>query len=193
MATTPSTPQFDLSHDDCWAKLGKVSVYRQIPHGATYGPTDPWRGSGRFGDGSRLVLYLSSTDEGAMAEYFRRHPELIDLQDDLRLQLFRVELSVNGRSLDLRNQPCQNKVGINEESLTSSEHDEEVRYRLCRALAGRVADIGTGICSLSAAIGKGVWTLVLFDEPGTDWVATAFTPHPRPKVSANKIRPIQRP
>ena len=84
-----------------WAP-GSIRVYRWLPADASYAPVDPWPSLGRFGDGTRNTLYVAETAQGAMAEFFRRHPELLQLQasEELRLAVFELGLDVLGRCLD---------------------------------------------------------------------------------------------
>ena len=184
-------PSFDLSYSECWITLGEITLYRQLPGDAPYSPVTPWRGKGRFSDGGHLVLYLSSTAVGAVAEFLRRNPEFLELQDSLRIQLFKIEILVKGDALDVRHEDCQQKVGIPLESLTSSDADEAMRYQECRALGGIVAKRASAISSPSAALRHGSWTVALFGEPsGGGWQPVGHTTEERPLVLADDVRLI---
>lgn len=164
-------------------------LYRQIPQEAEHSPVDPWPGRGRFGDGTHLVLYLSSTATGAIAEFLRRHPEFLELQDRLRIQLFRIEMLVDGNTLNLRGEACRERVGISLASLTSSDANEDVRYEDCRVLARKVATVAIGLCSPSAAIQDGTWTLALFNEPEDgEWRPANHIEEDRPFVEPSHVQ-----
>src|SRR4051794_30412210 len=123
-----------------------MSGYKWQPNDAVYEPCSPYQSKARFGDGNVKTVYVAETDRGAMAEFFRRAPELIDFQDDLNIVLFELDLEVIGGCLDVRQARGQNEVGISEERLTSSDVDESARYAECRELGTEAfADGDAGI------------------------------------------------
>jgi hypothetical protein len=128
-----------------------------------------------------------------MAEFFRRHPELLDFQEDLRILLFALEISVTQDGLDVRTQIGQVAVGISFLQLTSSDANESVRYADCHRLAIAVfAQNLSGIAYPSAAAKwSGAWNLVLFGDQDTKkWTSTGHFHMTRPLLTAGEIRTV---
>lgn len=171
-------------------KPGALRAYKWIDALATYEVDSPWFTSGRFGDGAWKTLYVAESGEGAMAEYFRRHPEFLDFQDDLVISLYELELDIPGPCLDVRADAGQQLARIARDRLVSSEKDEGVRYAECRELAGNAlaADL-VGIAYPSAAAAWTSWNLVLFGGPSaTRWVCLARRVVDRPHLAAADVR-----
>lgn len=149
----------------------------------------PWYGGGRFGTGSYKTLYVASSARGAMAEFFRRHPEFLDLQEDLMIRLFKLDLRVEGECLDVRTEDAARAVGIEPSRLTSSDPDEDVRYRECRELAGIMLERdGTGITYPSASTGPPTWNFVLFgDQKAGRWVCLNRSSVEIPRIDAEQV------
>lgn len=168
-------------------------AYRWQQNESPYAPCNLYPGLGRFGDGTVRTVYVAETARGAMAEFFRRSPELIDFQDDLTVVLFELDLSISGDCLDVRDAPEQLAVGITVERLTSSEVDEGSRYGECRALARQVVNARlTGIFYPSAAATwSPAWNLVLFaaSDP-VEWECLEHRPVDRPRLDAAEVSPM---
>jgi len=168
-------------------------MFRWLPQGANYPPDGPWPGKGRFDTGEHKTLYLAATAEGAMAEFFRRFPELLEIQDDLIIGFFEVELEVSADCVDVRTPSGAAVIGIELLRLRSSEPDELSRYAECRALAVECITAGfVGLAYPSAASVAETWNLVLFgeqSEPG--WHGLGYQPVPRPRLTSVDVRSIE--
>jgi hypothetical protein len=170
-----------------------MRLYKWLDASATYAPDSPWWGAGRFSDGALKTLYLAETPEGAMAEFFRRHPELLAFQGDgLRVRLFAIEVRIGGDILDLREPAVSSAIGFPFDRLASSDVDEGDRYKECRTLALEVTSAGMcGIAYPSAAAVWSTWNVVLFGDPdpGT-WLSAGATPVVVPLIDGTQIRPL---
>ena len=128
-----------------------------------------------------------------MAEYFRRHPELLDFQSDLKISLFELEISVRQDGLDVRDEIGQASVGISLRQLTSSDVHESARYSDCQRLAAAVLVAGmSGIAYPSAAAKwAGAWNLVLFgDQDLMIWQSISYSRVPRPLLVVGDFQPL---
>jgi hypothetical protein len=175
-----------------WYVPGLVTRYRYLPRDATYEPDSPWSGSGRFDDGRRFTLYLADTAVGATAEFLRRHPEFLALQDRIVIQLFELGLEIDNPCLDVRDASGAAHAQIPFERLTSSDDDPAVRYAECRELASDTeAAGGTGIAYPSAAY-RGETNLVMFSEQpsAVPWTTLTKTEVPRPTVDAARVQSV---
>jgi hypothetical protein len=182
---------YDLGAGQVW-RPGAVTLFRWLDNAAPYEPNSPWPGVGRFGAGAYKTLYLAGSAKGAMAEYFRRHPEFLDFQEDLDVTLFQLDVQVLCECLDVRVPDQAAAVGFDFRRLLSSEADERVRYEDCRALAKDV--VGVGLCGLaypSAAATGPAWNLVLFGDPGA-WAVTGYAPATRPRLDPAEVQPLAR-
>lgn len=149
-----------------WRALGETSQFRYLSAGASYSPADAYPGAGRFDNGTRRTLYVSSTAQGAVSEFYRRHPELLNMQDSVVLQLFEVTLEVVAQVLDVNDDDDATAEGIHPGRLVSSDPDPDDRYGQCRALADRVElAAGCGIRYPSAASTTRPANLVVFGRP----------------------------
>ncbi len=140
-----------------------------------------------------LTLYVAASGRGAMAEFLRRAPELIDFQDDLNIILYELDLDVRGECLDLRADSSRNNVGISLDRLVSSEGDELTRYSECRALArDAVAHSLTGIFFPSAAATwSGAWNLVVYGgKASAGWDCLGHREVSRPRLTVADVRPL---
>ena len=171
---------------------GAQRLYKWMPADRPYDPCNPYPALGRFGDGSHSTVYVAESARGAMAEFFRRHPELLNFQDDLTLQMFELDLEVNGACLDLREAAAQARAGIDHDRLTSSESDESIRYAECQHLAlAAIAEGCVGIGYPSAAANWDTWNLVLFgSQDTTTWICHEHHNIGLPRLSATEVRPL---
>ncbi len=173
-----------------WWIPGDITVFRYLNHSAWWSPTDPYQAEGgRFDDSHRFTLYLAETAEGATAEFFRRSPTLLGLQDRSRIRVFEIRLSVSGKCADVRTGPLASNANIAFDRLTSNERDVDTRYFECRTLAAEVErDGGCGIAYPSAALIKpGSWNLVIFGQAGPEWQVSGTRQIPRPYVDPARI------
>ena len=176
-----------------WWFFRRAITFRFLPERADYDPASPWIGSGRFDDGRRLTLYLADAPEAAVAEFLRRHPELLYLQDALKIRVFEIEVVSDQRLLDVRVDADARAVGIEPDRLVSSDLDESIRYAECRELAARVEAECIGIGYPSAALRSDHhWNMVLFGPPG-DWTAERVREVTPPRVVPGEVRPIGSP
>lgn len=180
--------------DPYWWCPSEIVLYRQLTHSAYWSPLAPYPADGgRFDDGRRLTLYLAKNPQAAAAEFFRRHPELLEFQHLSRIRVFQVDLRVEGDCLDVRTEECATAAGIEFARLTSSDANVVIRYAECRALAIDVDDAdGAGIAYPSAAwIGsEEPWNLVVFGRDGELWRGRSFTEFPRPWVDPSTVVPL---
>lgn len=169
---------------------GSMSVFKWQPNDATYEPCSPYPSVSRFGDGTHKTVYFAESMKGAMAEFFRRSPELLDFQDDLAIVLYQLEVEIVGDCLDLRGKPSRSAVGITLERLTSSETDETVRYQECRELAAdvvREALVGV-VYPSAAATWNDAWNLVLLgDQSSRTWECKGHSQVPPPHLAAGEV------
>jgi hypothetical protein len=168
-----------------WWNPGRIVLYRQLPHSAFWSPVSPYPSdAGRFDNGKRLNLYTAGQPEGAVAEYFRRRPELLAYQDRSRIRVFRVTLEFTKPCLDVRTETGAAAAGIAFDRLISADPDPKLRYQECRRLADATeADGSAGIAYPSAAlIGSHAWNVVAFGSDGDLWRSLQYDEVPRPWV-----------
>lgn len=169
------------------------SGYKWLDALATYEPCSPYPSTGRFGNGDHKTVYVADSARGAMAEYFRRHPEFLNLQDDLVITLYELDLQIAGQCLDTCEDGSRSRIGISEDQLTSSDADEEVRYRDCRELASETIAAGfVGILYPSASASwPGAQNLVLFhDQTPSTWQCDGHRAIDRPCLTAAEVHPL---
>lgn len=173
---------------------GLRQLYKWQDAGAAYEPCSPYPSVARFGDGTYKTLYVAESAAGAMAEYFRRHPELLDFQDDLVIGLYELDLNVTGDCLNVSDATGQASVGITSARLSSSDPDQDVRYVECRELAAASVALGlTGVIYPSAGAAWAVRNLVLFHDPEPGrWTCGGHRPTTRPHVTPSDVRPLLR-
>lgn len=174
-----------------WWQPGDITVYRFLKHSAWWSPTDPFRDpDGRFGSTSRFTLYVSESATAATAEFFRRNPTLLSLQDRSRIRIFEVRLSVGGNCADVRTPALAAAANIGFDRLTSNEADIQVRYADCHALADDVeARGGCGVAYPSAALlVPGTWNLVTFGQAGPSWSVVSAVEISRPHVDPSRVQ-----
>jgi hypothetical protein len=169
----------------------RLRCYRFIPASAVYSPTSGHPGSGRFDNGTRLTLYVSSDAEGAAAEFFRRHPELLPLQGAVSLRVFEMELTTHTPLLDVRTEAGATAAGTTLERMTSSDADEAVRYGECRTLADRVDARFPGIAWPSAAYSDSIYCVVLFGMNRDRWYLDMVSEIAKPLVDVTRVQVIQ--
>lgn len=159
---------------------------------ATYEPCSPYPSLGRFGDGSHKTVYVAESPEGAMAEFFRRHPELLAFQDDLVISLFELDLNIAGVCLDVTSTKSRDDVGIPADRLISSEADEEIRYAECRELA--TDTVSASLIGIVYPAAGAVWdtrNAVLFGEQGpSTWACEDHRLTARPVIDPAHVRPL---
>jgi hypothetical protein len=102
--------EFALDDPVVWHPAGKCVLYRWIPDTADYGVIDGWRGRGRF-DCGPPTLYFSFAAAGALAEWYRRHPEMLPYQN-IKGTLSEVELNGSGEGLNVSTQNNAATVGV---------------------------------------------------------------------------------
>ena len=176
---------------DCLEALGDVIGYRYLHAEATYPPDDPYPSKSRFGDGSLWTLYLAETPTGAVAEFLRRHPEFLMLQEDLRIRVYEISLTVTCEVLDLLAGACQRIAGVEQRDLVSSDPDEDTRYERCRDLAKKFSTRCCGFRYPSASLHSHRWNLVLFGLQDPDqWICSAVRLVGRPWVAPAEVRAI---
>jgi len=166
-----------------WDRLGRGIYYRTLPGGAWYAPDTTWpTSSGRFDDGVRTTLYVSTTSEAAVAEFLRPNPSLLKIWDVVRIRLYELDIEVVGRVMDVVDPKEALAQGIDPERLTSSDPDPVDRYRECRELAEQVeVKDGLGIRFPCAALVEHPPNVVVFGEPhASSWVVQGSTELPRP-------------
>ena len=176
-----------------WWVPSDITVYRFLKHSAYWSPTDPYKDAGgRFDDASRFTLYLAESAEGATAEFFRRNPTLLELQDESRIRVFEIALSIVGPCADVRTEPLAVGASIAFDRLVSNEPNPDIRYLECRNLATAVErDRGCGIAYPSAAlVNLNGWNLVVFGQAGPDWRVLSATEIPRPSVDPACVRQL---
>jgi hypothetical protein len=166
------------------------ALYKWLDNAATHAPDSPWFTFGRFGEGRYKTLYLAESARGAVAEYLRRHPEFLDLQDDLDITIYAIDAVVPCDCLDVRQVSSSTTIGFPHARLGSSDDDEAVRYSECRALGADAVAAGLcGLAYLSAAATWATWNLVLFgesNEPGR-WQLLSCAPVARPVLAAADV------
>ena len=173
--------------------LGEVILFRVVPPNAGYAPDSPFPSTtGRFSNGQRVILYVSSTAEGAVAELLRRHPELIDFQDELKYEVFALSVACDPEALDVRTKTQAAKIPFPFERLVSSEAHESTRYRECRELADD-ADSLSGITYPCVAHLAGQrWNVALFGDAGERWSAHEVVEVDCPVVDGADVRRIEK-
>lgn len=184
----------DVALADSLIEPGSLVTYKWQDAAATYPPDSPWFSLSRFGGGSHKTLYVAETSEGAVAEFLRRHPELIDFQDDLRIVLYELRLQVDGGCVDLRDPRIVATMGIEPDRLTSSDRDEDARYAECRRVAETsVQADASGIFYPSAATVWVAWNLVLLGDSGPRrWTCESYHAVARPRLADVDIRALPR-
>jgi RES domain-containing protein len=184
---------YNLDDPGLWTVLGAVNLFRVLDAAAAYAPDDPFASTGgRFSDGTRKVLYLAASPEGAVAEWLRHHPEFLLMQDALRVRVSSVGVDVPAQlTLDVRTKAQAERIPFPFERLRSSDADEDVRYAECRELA-LDSEGSAGIAFPSAAYGAdGAWNVVLVGEQGDRWVSTGHAAVDRPEVPPHLVQLIE--
>lgn len=183
-------PAFEFNTPEVWRSEGTNDVYRWIPPGREYAPVAPWPGTGRFDNGETPTLYLSMTADAAVAEYFRRHPELLRFQEGLKIRLFQIHISALGNGLDVSAEDLAKAVGVEWERLRSSDLRRSERYEQCQELAEAVkrAD-GISIRYPSAALESAV-NVVLFGDDQRLWTAEVDSEIDLPLVDPERVHPL---
>jgi hypothetical protein len=167
-----------------WTQPTDEVCYRWLPDDATYRAVESWPSTGRFGNGLRRVLYTALTPAAAASEFLRRHPEFLKLQDASRIRIWGFDIKANAPVLDVRTEPNANLIAFPFERLTSSDPDEESRYRECRVLASEEA--GTGLEYPSPAL-PGDECFILFGVNGSAWETSNEREVPRPEIDPTRI------
>lgn len=129
-----------------------------------------------------------------MAEFFRRSPELLQFQDALVISLYELDLEIPGPCVNLCRSEVRASVNLTLERLTSSEHDESIRYRECRDLASdAVASDLVGLAYPSAAATWSTRNLVLLGQQHEHrWRCHKHEETTRPKLEAHEVTPLPR-
>lgn len=180
--------RIDVSDKEIWHHADSAIYYRFLPEAATYGPADPWPGSGRFDVDSTPTLYVAETSEGAVAEYYRRHPELLQVQASVKLNVFEVEIACSCEGTDVRMEEQARKVGIAWDRLRSSDRRKQDRYKECYGLADETVKMGGVSVQYPSAAYEGAQALVLF-AVGEGWTASAARVD-TPSVMPERVRAL---
>jgi hypothetical protein len=177
---------------DAWRIFGANQVYRFLDSTATYAPDAAWPTSrGRFDDGHRPTLYVSLSAEAAVAEFYRRHPELLNFQDRVRLRTYQFQLICRTEGCDVRTADQANAVGIAPDRLVSSDARPGERYRECREFAKAVESAGgIGVFFPSAAHADGENMVVFGAGPTNGWSSEGSRQISTPKVDPSHVRRI---
>ncbi len=167
-----------------------LRCFRSLPVGASYAANDPYPSpSGRFSDGHRLTLYVSEAADAATAEFFRRHAELLEMQDATMITLHELSATVSTPLLDVRTADGAARAGMLRERLVSSEADGTVRYKECRELADRVDGTVSGIAYPCAAMDNRS-NVVFFGARGAIWEADVVRSVPAPRLDPNDVHAL---
>src|SRR5690349_4447524 len=137
--------EFALHGDDTWRAAGERVVFRWIPPDVPYGVVAPWPGTGRF-DCGVATLYFSHSAEGALAEFFRRHPELLTCHAGVNVGLVRLRVVCDVDCMDVSLQDKAAVVGMSGERLRSSDARRPEGFSECQVLA--LAVVNDGGCSI---------------------------------------------
>lgn len=175
------------------ASAWECTVYRWQPARTTFPPDSPHYGVSRFCDGSFPVLYVAESAAAAIAEFLRRHRELLHLQHFLTVEMFELDVVVAGELLDALDDLVLDGLGFDRSRLASSESEEEVRYTECQQLARSSRQEGmVGIQYPSAAALWDAWNLVLFDgQSKGGWICTAHSSIEVPKIDPDRVRILE--
>ncbi len=177
-----------LRATNVWGPAGSLTLYRWIPATATYGVIAPWPGNGRFDCGS-ATLYLCHSPEGAMAEYFRRHPELLAYQHRFKARLFRISFTGIHDGLDVSSEANALLVGIAWDRLRSSDLRRPKRHQECQALATEVVNDGGVTISYPSAAYENVTSVVTFGDGGLPhWTLDSEVEITHPHVDPAQVR-----
>ncbi|TFC19717.1 RES domain-containing protein [Cryobacterium algoritolerans] len=179
----------DLTSGRFWKKA-PVRLYKWTPAGILYDPVCPWPSLGRFGSGQHKTLYLAETAKGALAEYFRRHPELLSFQTELVISMYEIDLNIQRDCLDLRDLTDQTAIGASADFLVSTDPDEGLRYAECRLIAeSAVAEGIPGIVYPSAAANwPRAWNIVfLGEQDDVNWSHIASVLIPCPEMLSSEV------
>ncbi|MGK2855387.1 MAG: RES family NAD+ phosphorylase [Microbacteriaceae bacterium] len=182
---------FDVSSGPYW-RDAPASFYRYTPRDPTFDPAAPWLGNGRFDMDAVKTLYVAYSAKGAVAEYFRRHPELLGLASEMIMPLWEIRVESESDALDVRHATGQATVGIPLNRLISSETDEVERYAECRELARLTwhSDLVGIAYPSAAATWTDAWNLVLFGESDVRWKARTISTVSPPTVDPGDIRTL---
>ena len=149
----------------------------------------PWSGGGRFDCGPPTV-YLSRTSQGALAEYFRRHPELLPYQERFNGVLFELNFDGIHDGLGVHTEDKAQRVGIPWDRLRSSDLRRHKRYQECQALASEVVDEGGHTIIYPSAAHEGVTNVVTFGDGGEHWTLTSQGEIERPYLDPSMVRAL---
>lgn len=177
--TRPTVLNVDTAQ---WLPEASYQLYRYIRAGAEYEPDAPFASrGGRFDNGVRPTLYLAHTPEGALAEFFKRNPELLKYQDGLRLEMYEVSVRIGARCLDVRSEEAAHLANVDLPRLMSNAPDEAERYSYSREVADALEE-ESGLAYPSAALVAPAWNIVLFGLAGNGWWPEGYKQIPLPHV-----------
>lgn len=180
----------DFSQVPLWI-TNKITLYRWVPHLYIESPINSSTGFSRFNNGTQQTVYLADSAQGAIAEYYRAHPEFLEKQDKVQFALFELEFSVDHHSVDIRQRFAQDLVKLTFADLFSSDFDKSVRYLKCQDFSLEVSANGfSGILYPSASANwGGAWNLVLYGEsPSPNWRCINFSEVAKPHITSSDIR-----
>lgn len=174
--------------DELWKTPGRGRYFRYLAEDVVRRPDSPWHGEGRFDNGIRYTLYLAETPEGAAAEYYRRHPEFLGLQDYVKIRVYQLDMELPEPHLDVRTRPLAVRAEIDFERLVSNDADPNLRFKECRELADDVElTAGFGLAYPSAAR-QHESNLVTFGEASAHWSTYGIDEVARPVVDPASVQ-----
>jgi hypothetical protein len=183
----------DLSAAALWMTPHTARFFRALVTDAPYPADEPYHlGGGRFCNDMRLTLYVADSAETAMSEWLRHNPEMIDLQQDLLVSVFAIDISWNRNELDVRTADLAALIPFPFDRLISNEADCDARYRECRDLADSCEAIGGGGITWDSPSTPGIgrWNSVFFGNMGDGWVSVIVSSVDRPQIPSHSFRPI---
>lgn len=173
-----------------WVQPGRGSYYRSLPYGANYPPDSAYAGGdGRFDDGERKTLYVSTTATAAVAEFFRARSSLLPIQDVVPVRLVSLDLEVVGSLMDVTDPVDAAAMGMAPDRLVSNDADREVRFAECRSFAVEVEDSGgVGVRYPCAAHITHDPNVVVFGDPDpATWTVHAMEDVQAPPVAPSEV------
>jgi len=183
----------DLSAVALWMTPNTTRFFRALVTDAPYPADEPYHlGGGRFCNGMRLTLYVADSAETAMSEWLRHNPEMIDLQDDLLVSVFAIDISWSRNVLDVRTPDLAALIPFPFDRLISNDANGDTRYRECRELADSCDAVGGGGITWDSpsAPGLGRWNRVFFGNRGEGWVSVVTSSVDRPRIPSHSIRSV---
>lgn len=180
---------FQFEDSDVWHPVGETTLYRLVPADAEYDPASEWPGDGRFDLPGVPTLYMSRSPEGAAAEYFRRHPELLNFKGRLKLRLFLIRFNGLHDGADVHDERRAANVGVDIARLRSSDLRRRDRHKECRELAVAVDQRSGVSIEYPSAAYDGVSNVVALRSQGP-WTARSDGELELPELEPDRLRPL---